>query len=71
MEKLNLIEMSTVYGGFDNEKCREVQQRGAELDKRQNGRTTVCNTLEEEKAFQKKLDEKWETWVEEFNKYCV
>lgn len=46
-------------------------KRGHELDKEQNGRTTVCNTLEEEKAFQKKLDEKWETWVEEFNKYCV
>lgn len=35
MEKLNLIEMSTVYGGFDNEKCREVQQKGAELDNKQ------------------------------------
>lgn len=53
MKKLNFIEMSTVYGGFDNDKCREVQKRGHELDKEQNGRTTVCNTLEEEKAFQK------------------
>ena len=56
MKKLNFIEMSTVYGGFDNDKCREVQKRGHELDKEQNGRTTVCNTLEEEKAIQKKLD---------------
>ena len=31
MKKLNFIEMSTVYGGFDNEKGREVQQRGHEL----------------------------------------
>lgn len=71
MKKLNLLEMANVYGGFDNDKCREVQIKGFELDKEQNNRTTVCNTSEEEKAFQKKLDEKWETWVEEFNKYCV
>lgn len=71
MKKLNFIEMSTVYGGFDNEKCREVQQKGAELDKRQNGRTTICNTLEEEKKYQKKLDEEWDKWADDFYKYCV
>ena len=63
MEKLNLIEMSTVYGGFDNEKCREVQQKGAELDNKQNGRSTVCNTLEEEKKFQENLEKEWNEWI--------
>lgn len=71
MEKLNFIEMSTVYGGFDNEKCREVQQKGAELDKRQNGRTTICNTLEEEKQYQESLNKDWDKWADDFYKYCV
>lgn len=71
MKKLNFIEMSTVYDGFDNEKCREVQKRGHELDNKQNGRSTVCNTLEEEKKYQKKLDEEWDKWADDFYKYCV
>lgn len=53
MKKLSLLELANVYGGFDNDKCREVQQKGHELDNKQNGRSTVCNTLEEEKQYQK------------------
>lgn len=71
MEKLNLIEMSTVYGGFDNEKCREVQQKGAELHNKQNGRSTVCNTLEEEKKFQENLEKEWKEWIAQCEKYCM
>jgi hypothetical protein len=71
MKKLNLLEMANVYGGYDNDKCREVQKRGAELDKRQNGRATVCNTLEEEKNFQKNLEEEWAKWIAECEKYCM
>lgn len=71
MKKLNLLELANVYGGFDNDKCREVQKRGHELDKRQNGRATVCNTLEEEKNFQKKLEEEWAEWIAECEKYCM
>ena len=41
MKKLNLIEMSTVYGGFYNEKCREVHQRGHELDSTHNKRAKL------------------------------
>lgn len=63
--------MANVYGGFDNDKCREVQKRGAELDKRQNGRITLCNTSEEEKAYRGKLEQDWEQWIIDFNKYCV
>lgn len=33
MKKLNFIEMSTVYGGFDNDKCREVQKEVMNLIK--------------------------------------
>lgn len=71
MEKLNFIEMSTVYGGFDNEKCREVQLKGHELDNKQNGRSTVCNTLEEEKKYQENLNKEWDKWADDFYKYCV
>lgn len=71
MKKLNFIEMSTVYGGFDNEKCREVQQRGHELDNKQNKRATLCNTSEEEKAYRDKLEQDREQWIIDFNKYCV
>ncbi|PIK21056.1 hypothetical protein [Prevotella intermedia] len=71
MKKLNFIEMSTVYGGFDNDKCREVQKRGHELDNKQNGRITLCNTSEEEKAYRDKLEQDWEQWIIDFNKYCV
>lgn len=71
MKKLNLLELANVYGGFDNDKCREVQQKGHELDNKQNGRSTVCNTLEEEKNFQKKLKEEWEEWIAECEKYCM
>ena len=71
MKKLNFIEMSTVYGGFDNEKCREVQQRGHELDNKQNGRITLCSTSEEEKAYREKMDKDWEQWTRDFEKYCV
>lgn len=71
MKKLNFIEMSTVYGGFDNEKGREVQQRGHELDNKQNKRATLCNTSEEEKAYREKLEQDWEQWIIDFNKYCV
>lgn len=71
MKKLSLLELANVYGGFDNDKCREVQQKGHELDNKQNGRFTVCNTLEEEKQYQKKLDEEWDKWADDFYKYCV
>lgn len=55
MNKLSMKEMANVFGGYDNDKCREVQIRGFEIGKEQNDRTTVCNTLEEEKEFQKKI----------------
>ncbi|WP_278694777.1 hypothetical protein [Prevotella nigrescens] len=71
MKKLSLLELANVYGGFDNDKCREVQKRGAELDKRQNGRATVCNTLEEEKKFQENLEKEWAKWIEQCEKYCM
>lgn len=71
MKKLNLLELANVYGGFDNDKCREVQKRGHELDNKQNGRATVCNTLEEEKNFQKRLEEEWTEWIAECEKYCM
>jgi len=71
MNKLSMKEMANVFGGYDNDKCREVQIRGFEIGKEQNDRTTVCNTLEEEKEFQKKIEEQWEQWSIDFNKYCV
>ncbi|PDP58992.1 hypothetical protein [Prevotella intermedia] len=71
MKKLNLLEMANVYGGFDNDKCREVQKRGHELDNKQNGRITLCSTSEEEKAYRAKLEQDWEQWIIDFNKYCV
>ena len=48
-----------------------IEIRINELDKRQNGRATVCNTSEEEKNFQKNLAQDWAEWIADCEKYCM
>lgn len=57
MKKLTLTEQSHILGGYDEEKCKEVQKEADELsDKQDNG---------------EEVDDKdWDAWSEKYLEYC-
>lgn len=58
MRKLTFSEQSHIFGGYDAEECRRIQAIGSTYDEMQKNGYDVS-------------DDAWETWCDDYEKYCL